>query len=67
MVTSEGEQQSVSRLEGEMTDEGHIKQSEEVSVDIPDGADLFTKMDETGVADENKLHDDPVHLDRQKE
>ncbi|KDR23839.1 phosphatidate phosphatase LPIN2 isoform X2 [Zootermopsis nevadensis] len=67
VVTSEGEQQSVSRLEGEMTDEGHIKQSEEVSVDIPDGADLFTKMDETGVADENKLHDDPVHLDRQKE
>jgi hypothetical protein len=66
-VTPEGEQESISGLEGEMTDGGLVKQSKELSIDIPTHSDMFNKMDEAGVTAESKLHDASVLSDRQKE
>lgn len=65
-MTPEGEQESISGLEGEMTVEGLVKESTEVLPDIPAHSDVFNKMDEAVVTADHKLHDAAALLDRQE-
>jgi hypothetical protein len=66
--TPESQDEDISRpSESEKKGERLVKQSKEVSIDIPIHSDLFNKMDETSISTQSKFHDTPVHLDRQKE
>lgn len=57
----------MSGLEGEIKDTSLVKESVVVSTDIPVHSDVFSNVDEVGVAAESKFRDAPVLLDRQKE
>lgn len=57
----------MSGLEGENKDTSLVKETVSVSIDIPVHSDVFSNVDEVGVAAESKFRDAPVLLDRQKE